>query len=158
MEEKEKLVFELKKRNMHISTAESCTAGLVAATIVDVSGASEVFEEGYITYSDHVKHKVLGVPKDVLKAYTAVSRQTAQYMAKGVHDVTGAELTVSVTGYAGPLDAEDGTKAGTVYIGTWYQQQLQVKEFHFAGDRRSVRTQAAKEAVRFALERIMQSE
>lgn len=158
MEPKEKLVFELKKRRMHISTAESCTAGLVAATIVDVSGASEVFEEGYITYSDRVKQKVLSVPKEVLEAYTAVSRQTAECMAKGVHDATGAELTVSVTGYAGPQDAEDGTKAGTVYIGTWYQEQVQVKKFQFTGDRSSVRTQAAKEAIQFALERITQGE
>lgn len=83
MDAKETLVFELKKRKMHISTAESCTAGLVAATIVDVSGASEVFEEGYITYSDRVKQKVLHVPKEVLKVHTAVSRQTAEWMAKG---------------------------------------------------------------------------
>ena len=74
MDAKETLVFELKKRKMHISTAESCTAGLVAATIVDVSGASEVFEEGYITYSDRVKQKVLHVPREVLKVHTAVSR------------------------------------------------------------------------------------
>ena len=115
MDAKETLVFELKKRKMHISTAESCTAGLVAATIVDVSGASEVFEEGYITYSDRVKQKVLHVPGEVLKVHTAVSRQTAEWMAKGVHTVTESEITISVTGYAGPFDAEDGTKAGTVY-------------------------------------------
>lgn len=103
MDAKETLVFELKKRKMHISTAESCTAGLVAATIVDVSGASEVFEEGYITYSDRVKQKVLHVPREVLKAHTAVSRQTAEWMAKGVHTVTESEITISVTGYAGSV-------------------------------------------------------
>ena len=75
MDAKETLVFELKKRKMHISTAESCTAGLVAATIVDVSGASEVFEEGYITYSDRVKQKVLHVPKEVYTRQSADRQQ-----------------------------------------------------------------------------------
>ena len=78
-------------------------------------------------------------------------------MAKGVHTVTESEITISVTGYAGPFDAEDGTKAGTVYIGTWYQDEPAVKEFHFTGDRKDVRMQAVNEAIRFALERITQS-
>lgn len=155
---KEKLVSALREKHYHIATAESCTAGMVASLLVDVSGASEVFEEGYVTYSDRAKESVLGVSGGILRAYTAVSAEAAEQMARGVHERTGAELTVSVTGYAGPADAEDGTRAGTVYIGTCFQGRTGVKKHLFAGNRQEVRTQAAQEAVRAALERISESE
>lgn len=155
---KEKLIAALREKQYHISTAESCTAGMVASLLADVSGASKVFEEGYITYSDRVKESVLGVSGEILRAYTAVSAEAAEQMALGVHEKTGAELTVSVTGYAGPGDAEDGTRAGTVYIGIYFRGQTSVKKHLFAGDRQKVRTQAAEEAVRAALERITESE
>lgn len=155
---KEQLVAKLKEKNYHIATAESCTAGLVASSIVDVPGASEVFEEGYVTYSNRVKEKVLGVSKETMEAYTVVSAQVAEQMAQGAHQRSGAEIAVSVTGYAGPQDAEDGTKAGTVYIGTYFQGKAEARKYLFSGDRRQVREQAADEAVRFALERITESE
>lgn len=155
---KERLVEKLREKGFHVSTAESCTGGMIAAAIVDVSGASEVFEEGYVTYSNRVKEKVLGVHSETIKEYTVVSSQVAEEMAFGVQEITGSELTISVTGYAGPLDAEDGTKAGTVYIGTCFQGKVCVKKFLFEGDRKRVRTQAVKEAVCFALERITEGE
>ncbi|HBI59798.1 MAG TPA: damage-inducible protein CinA [Lachnospiraceae bacterium] len=154
----ERLVRELKEKGFHISTAESCTGGLVAAAIVDVPGASDVFEEGYVTYSNRVKEKLLGVCPETIEMYTVVSGQVAEQMASGTQEKTGSELTVSVTGYAGPLDAADGTKAGTVYIGTCFQGESHAKGFLFEGDRKQIRMQAAEEAVRFALERITEGE
>lgn len=154
----ERLVEKLREKGIHVSTAESCTGGMIASVIVDVPGASDVFEEGYVTYSNRVKEKVLGVRPETIKEYTVVSSQVAGEMAMGVQEKTGSELTISVTGYAGPLDAEDGTKAGTVYIGTCYQGKVCVKKFLFEGDRKLVRTQAVKEAVCFALERITEGE
>lgn len=154
----ERLVQKLKEKGFHVSTAESCTGGMIAAAIVDVPGASDVFEEGYITYSNRVKEKILGVLPETIEAYTVVSSQVAEQMASGVQAKTGSELAISVTGYAGPLDAEDGTKAGTVYIGTCYQGKVCAKGFLFEGDRKQIRTQAAGEALRFALERITESE
>ena len=151
-EETKELVALLKEKGWHISTAESCTAGMVAAAVVDVPGASEVFEEGYITYSDRIKKKLLGVPEKVLQKYTAVSSQTAEKMAEGARMASGAELTVAVTGYAGPGAAEDGTPAGTVYIGVCSKGQPRVKKFLFDGSRKQIREKAAKEAIRFALE------
>lgn len=156
--EKERLVALLQEKKYHVSTAESCTGGLIAAGIVDVSGASNVFEEGYITYSNAVKEKLLGVSADTIARYTVVSSQVAKEMAVGTQERTGSELTISVTGYAGPGDAEDGTKAGTVYVGTCYLGKAEAKGFLFEGDRKQVREQAAEEAIRFGLERIENGE
>lgn len=155
---KEKLVKLLQEKGYHVSTAESCTGGMVASVIVDVSGASNVFEEGYVTYSNRVKEKLLGVLPETIEKYTVVSAQVAEEMALGTQKRTGSELTISVTGYAGPRDAEDGTKAGTVYIGTCFQGKTKAKGFLFEGDRKQVRTQAAQEAISFALERITDGE
>jgi competence/damage-inducible protein CinA C-terminal domain len=152
------LVQKLKEKGLHISTAESCTGGLVAASVVDVAGASDVFEEGYVTYSNRVKEKLLSVLPETIAEHTVVSSQVAKEMAVGTQKRTGSELTVSVTGYAGPGDAEDGTKAGTVYIGTCFKGTACAKGFLFEGDRKQVRQQAAKEAVRLALERITEGE
>lgn len=148
----------LKQQNLHISMAESCTGGMMASTLVDLSGASDVFEEGYVTYSNRVKQKLLGVKAETLEQYTVVSSQVAEEMAEGVHNRSGADLTMAVTGYAGPDDGEDGTPAGTVYIGTWYAGDTQSRHYHFEGDRNSCRRQAVEAAYTFALERIKQSE
>lgn len=153
----DQLLKALKGQGLHISMAESCTGGMIASALVDLSGASDVFEEGYVTYSDQVKQKLLGVRQETLDRYTVVSSQTAAEMAEGVYTRTEADLTVSVTGYAGPEDGEDGTPAGTVYIGTWYRGVIQTRHYRFGGDRNSCRRQAAQAAITFALERIEQS-
>lgn len=153
-----RLVEELKKQKCHVSTAESCTGGMIASGIVDVSGASTVFEEGYVTYSDRIKEKILSVRQDTLDRYTAVSSQVAAEMAVGLQEQSGTELTISVTGYAGPEDGEDGTPAGTVYIGTCFGGETEVRHYLFQGDRSSCRRQAAWKALEFALERIKKGE
>lgn len=150
----ERLVQILKEKKYHISTAESCTGGMIASAIVNISGASDVFEEGYVTYSNRVKEKVLGVSEKTIERFTVVSAEVAREMAQGTHERTKSELTVSATGYAGPDDAEDGTKAGTVYIGTWFEGIAMAKKYVFSGNRNQVRRQAANAAIAFALERI----
>jgi len=155
---KESLVALLRQKGFHVSTAESCTGGLIAAAIVDVSGASNVFEEGYITYSDQVKEKLLGVSPETIEEHTVVSAQVAGEMALGTWKRTGSELTISVTGCAGPGDAEDGTKAGTVYIGTCFLGKAEARGFVFDGGRMQVREQSVQEALKFALERIESGE
>lgn len=150
----EELVKCLREKGLHIATAESCTGGLVAASIVDVSGASEVFEEGYITYSDFVKIKNLGVSPDTIKKFTAVSSPTAEEMAEGAAKKSRADAAVSVTGYAGPDAAEDGTPPGTVYIGVYYGGHAQGYHFRFDGDRNEVRRQTVEEALSLVLDTI----
>ena len=112
----EKVVKKLNEKNMLLTTAESCTAGMIASAIVNVSGASNVFHQGYITYCDEAKNSMLNVKKETLKLYTAVSPQTACEMALGALSISDADIAVSVTGVAGP-SMEDGKPVGLVYIG-----------------------------------------
>lgn len=148
----EQLVQCLIEKGLRISTAESCTGGMIASKIVDVPGASLVFEEGYVTYSNRVKEKLLEVSPDTIAKYTVVSNQVAEEMAAGVARTAEADITISVTGYAGPEAAEDGTPAGTVYIGIYYQEQTKGYHYLFQGDRKQVREQAAQQALSLALE------
>ncbi len=92
------IVEKLKACGYHISFAESCTGGLLASTIINVSGASNVIEESYITYSNRVKMKVLGVKKETLDTYTVYSLETSLEMAKGLKEKTNSEVCISVTG------------------------------------------------------------
>lgn len=154
MEIAEELVKLLKKQKLHISTAESLTGGMLASSLVDVAGASDVFEEGYITYSDAVKHKVLGASEEDLKEYTAVSSVIAGQMAEGAAKVSGSDITIATTGYAGPGAAEDGTPAGTVYIGVFYNGETDIRKFCFDCSRNDVRKQTVDEAIKLALQKL----
>ena len=106
----------LKEKNLHVAVAESCTGGYVAKRITDVSGASDVFECGICSYSNRIKHQILGVKQETLDTFGAISEETAREMAEGVRRVSGAEIGVSVTGNAGP-QASEGKDVGLVYIG-----------------------------------------
>lgn len=136
----------LKKHKLTISTAESCTGGLVASTLINVSGASLVIKEAYITYCDEAKHKLVGVSEDTLKKHTAVSCETAFEMAEGCARVAESNAAISVTGVAGP--GPDGDKpAGLVYIGCCLDGRTTVKEYHFRGNRDKVRQNAVVRAL-----------
>ena len=150
----QELVELLREEKLHVTTAESCTGGMIAAKIVDVAGASEVFEEGYITYSDRVKTKVLGVSADTIETETVVSSSVAEEMAVGAAAKAGAQLAISITGYAGPEPAEDGTPAGTVYIGVSFLGQVKSYHLRLDGGRNQVRREAAEEAIGLALETV----
>ena len=122
MAENEKLIEQrccelLKARGMTFAAAESCTGGLIAKRITDVPGASLVFMGGVVSYTDTVKHRVLGVPAEMLEEYGAVSAPVARAMAEGARRATTADLAVSVTGVAGPERDERGNAVGTVFIG-----------------------------------------
>lgn len=139
------IVEELKRQKKTVTTAESCTGGMVAAVITSIAGSSAVFRQGYITYCDDAKHKLLGVKRRTLRKYTAVSAQTAAEMALGGARKAGADYCVSVTGYAGPPSGDE--EVGLVYIGCFAQGRTIVKECHFEGDRNTVRCQAKDQAL-----------
>lgn len=147
----ETLVQTLIHKKLTISHAESCTGGLLSGTIVNVSGASEVLNESYVTYSNEAKHRLLGVSNDTLEQYGAVSFETASEMAYGVHKVSGADVGVGITGIAGPTGGTSEKPVGLVYIGVYYMQQLFVMECHFSGDRLTVRKSAVKQAIAMVL-------
>ena len=144
------LVATLRAAGAAVSTAESCTGGLVAARITSVSGASEAFKYGAVTYCNEAKNKILGVKKETLDKFGAVSAETAEEMAAGVRKIMGAEIGVSVTGLAGPNGGE-GKPVGLVYVAVNSDEYSKVTENHFSGDRISVRQQAADKALELAL-------
>ncbi len=122
-----------------ISTMESCTGGMVAARLINVPGVSEVFKAGYVTYSNKAKRKVLGVKQSTLKKYTAVSAKVAEEMAQGVSLLTKADVTLSVTGIAGPDGGTEEKPVGLVYIGCSVKGRTKVMEYHFDGSRMKIR-------------------
>ncbi len=122
-----------------IATAESCTGGLVAKTITDFSGVSEIFCEGYVTYSNEAKIKNLGVSPETLKKYGAVSEQTAREMATGVRKRAGADLGVSTTGIAGPGGGTKEKPVGLVYIGVSNKEETLARELRLSGSREEIR-------------------
>jgi PncC family amidohydrolase len=134
-----------------LCTAESLTGGGIGAALTSVPGASKVFKGGVISYTDEVKREVLGVPAADLAVYGAVSAPVAQAMARGVRELLKADVAVSVTGLAGPDGDEFGHDVGTVFIGYADQNGATAGEYHFAGDRESVRAQTIESALQLIL-------
>ena len=128
-------------KKMTVTAAESCTGGLVAGTLVNADGISEVFKESYVTYSNEAKHKLLGVKKETLEKYGAVSRQTAAEMAEGAVRAAGADASVVTTG------GTEEKPVGLVYIGCCVKGRTIVKRCFYGGNRQGVRHSAVKEAL-----------
>ena len=137
----------LEKKNIKVSTAESCTGGLVAAALVNVAGISNWFEEGYVTYSNTANQKLLGVDKDTLEQFGAVSEQTARQMAIGAAKAAGCQAAVATTGIAGPDGGTDEKPVGLVYIGAVVRDDIVIEKHIFKGDRADVRTQSTQAAL-----------
>ncbi len=141
----------LKASGQKIATAESCTGGGIGARLTGISGASEVYDGGVISYANEIKARLLGVKEETLATYGAVSAQTAREMALGVQTLMGADYGISVTGIAGPGGGTPEKPVGLVYIGIASPRSVEVKECHFAGDREWIRTLSATEALSMAL-------
>lgn len=131
----EAIVELLKEKNLLVTTAESCTGGLLAGRLLNVPGASSVYKEGYITYSNDAKERILGVKRETLMEYGAVSPQTAYEMAAGAAKAAGADAALSVTGIAGPGGGTKEKPVGLVYIGCSVKGNVRVEEFYFTGSR-----------------------
>jgi nicotinamide-nucleotide amidase len=106
-----------RRKKLRIATAESCTGGLIAATLTEIPGSSDVVERGFVTYSNDAKQAMLAVPAATLRDFGAVSRETAEVMAKGALAYSLAELAVSVTGIAGPGGGSPEKPVGLVHFG-----------------------------------------
>lgn len=142
----------LEEKKLHIATAESCTGGLIAGTLVNVSGISAWFEEGYVTYSNRAKEKLLHVSHETLLTYGAVSAQTAEEMARGAVAAAGAEVAVASTGIAGPDGGTPEKPVGLVYLGCVCQGKSCIERHVFSGDRASVRAQSVQAALALLLQ------
>ncbi|MET3935242.1 CinA family protein [Arthrobacter sp. OAP107] len=125
-------------RGVTVATAESLTAGMVAAVLADTPGASAMLQGGVISYNNTVKRDVLGVPQDLLDAVGSVDEAVAAAMAEGARRVCGADLAVSTTGVAGP-DAHDGKAVGTVFVGVATADGVRTFPYRFQGSRAEIR-------------------
>ena len=145
-----KLIDDLKKRGWKISTAESCTGGLLAKTITDCAGSSEIFEFGAVVYSNKFKNKLLGVPNEVLTRYRAVIEQTAYALSKGICDYSGSEVGVGITGLAGPGGATKEKPVGLVYFSVYIKQEdLHICEkLLLSGNREQIRNQTVTAVIK----------
>ena len=137
-----------RKRGLRIATAESCTGGMIAAALTDVAGSSDVFERGFVTYSNDAKQELIAVPPTILAKYGAVSAETADAMARGALARSRADVAISVTGIAGPGGGAAEEPVGLVWFGVARKvgKNLTVREV-FAGDRAAIRQAAVARAL-----------
>lgn len=142
LRKEETLINLLKERNEKVSTCESITGGLIASSIIDISGASEVIEESYITYSDRIKEKILNVSRETLEKYSAVSVECANEMIEGLYKITKSSLCIGSTGYA---------HKGEVILAIKYKNQKVIKKFQFSADRNKARLFAKNRALDLAI-------
>ncbi len=136
-----------------LATAESCTGGLIGQMLTAIPGSSAVYKGGIISYTNEIKHKILGVDETLLEREGAVSAPVAKAMAEGARRGLDTDVAVSVTGLAGPGGDDRGNPVGTVYIGYADSRGVEAFSFLFEGDRDAVRTQAAEAALKIILEK-----
>jgi nicotinamide-nucleotide amidase len=150
------LVDEASQRSLRIVTAESCTGGLVAAAICAIPGASDVFERGFITYSNRAKQELLGVPGDLIADMGAVSEPVARMMAEGALAASNAHISVAVTGVAGPGGGTRMKPVGTVHIATARSNSplMHREEFFQEPSREGVQLAAVQAALQALRERV----
>ena len=142
----------LKERGMTVGTAESLTAGMIAAEIAGVPGASQVLMGGIVCYDARIKHELLAVPSEVIDSVSVVSEACALQMAQGARVRLGVDIAVSVTGLAGPDGGTPETPVGTVFLGIAGPDGAKVKKQHFRGGRQAVRRKTTRSALQMILD------
>jgi nicotinamide-nucleotide amidase len=142
----------LRDERLMLATAESCTGGMVAAAMTDISGSSAWFERGFVTYSNLAKTEMIGVPADMIERHGAVSEPVARAMAEGALRNSRAQVSLSITGVAGPGGGTETKPVGMVSFAWSNRLHTSVETQQFKGDREQIRTQAATHALRGLLE------
>jgi len=130
-----KISTNLKKQKLTIATAESCTGGLLSHILTNISGSSDYFERGIVSYSNKAKMQLLGVSENLLKKYGAVSEHAAKTMAEGIRTKSNVDIGIATTGIAGPTGGSKEKPVGLVYIAISIKDDIIVKKFQFSGDR-----------------------
>lgn len=142
----------LREKKMTLAAAESCTGGLFSKRMTDLSGASEIYHGGVVSYVNEVKANVLGVSRETLDRFGAVSAETAGEMAAGVRRICGSDLGISFTGVAGPNKDDRGNAVGTVYVGIVTNEKTYVNLLRLEGDRDTIRTLAVDRGLEWLCE------
>ncbi len=147
------LVNLCKEKNLKLSCAESCTGGLLSASITSVPGASAIFPGSIVSYANEIKIKLLGITPETLKEKGAVSDVCAEQMARGVADLMGSDLAISITGVAGPDGGTEQKPVGTVWFGFFCRGDSWTETMCFSGDRQDIRRQSAEFAMQILINR-----
>ena len=142
------------KKQFYLATAESCTGGLIAAACTDLAGSSQWFDRGFVTYSNAAKTDMLGVDATLIAQFGAVSAQVAAAMAQGAVHNSKAQVSIAVTGVAGPAGGSAEKPVGTVWIGWCVDGQTTTELCHFDGDRATVRALTVQRALQGLIERL----
>ena len=143
----QQLAVLLLQQGRKLATAESCTGGLIAAACTDLAGSSDWFERGFVTYSNEAKTAMLGVPAALIAAHGAVSEAVARAMAQGAVQQSLAQISVAVTGIAGPSGGSADKPVGTVWVAWSLPSGVTSEVQHFAGDRAAVRAATVQHAL-----------
>lgn len=146
-----KVLEQARQKDVMIATAESCTGGLVSASLTEIAGSSDAFDRGFATYSNEAKNEMIGVDAELIKTQGAVSVDVAKAMADGVIKHSSAQISVTTTGIAGPSGATKGKPVGLVHFGLSFQGNLQHDKCVFDGNRSQVREQAVEHALNMLL-------
>ena len=151
---KQKLFVLLQENNLTISTAESCTGGMIGACLTSISGISSYYGYGFVTYSNEAKNRLIGVKEDTLLSCGAVSSNVALEMAEGALKISGADIAVSATGIAGPGGGTKEKPVGLVYIGFASKTKRDFKKLNLSGDREEVRLATVKNVLEMIIKHI----
>jgi nicotinamide-nucleotide amidase len=151
----EKIGVLLRQRKATLSVAESCTGGLIAHRITNVSGSSDYFEMGIVSYSNRSKEELLGVPERDIDRYGAASHQVAEKMAQGIRLKAKTDIGLATTGIAGPFGGTRAKPVGTIFIGLNHGGGTEVREFHFGGNREEIKEKASQKGLEMLMDYLM---
>ena len=155
-QESEKLYLNCVNKNLTITTAESCTGGMISSAIVHINGSSQIFKSSVIVYSNDMKSKLLNIPKDLIIKNGAVSEIVASNMAKKSLEIINADVSIAVTGIAGPTGGSVDKPVGLVWIGIGTKEKIITKKYQFTGNRLEVRQKTTYEALKLANKMILE--
>ena len=148
--ESEFLFNQCKLKNINVTTAESCTGGMIASSIVSINGSSNIFKSSIVTYSNSMKSQLLNIPSSIIKINGAVSEQTAHQMASNVLSIMAADISIAVTGIAGPTGGSIDKPVGLIWIGIGTKTKIFTKKYLLNGNRLEIRQKTTLESLKFA--------
>lgn len=145
------LLAACRAKGLTLATAESCTGGMVAAALTEIAGSSDVFDRGFVTYTNTAKHEMIGVPMPLFESVGAVSEEVARAMAEGARNTAGVGIACGITGVAGPGGGSAEKPVGLVHIAAASALETLHERCHFDGDRHAVRVQSALTALKMMM-------
>lgn len=149
-QESEKLYLNCVNKNLTITTAESCTGGMISSAIVHINGSSQIFKSSMIVYSNDMKSKLLNIPKDLITKYGAVSEIVVHSMAKKSLEIVNSDVSIAVTGIAGPTGGSVDKPVGLVWVGIGTKEKIITKKYQFNGNRLEIRQKTTQESLKLA--------